>query len=390
MEIDRDVSPLDADPTIQAFGAYSESILGSRGTLLVIDDLCNFTNTLTEDGRQKMIEWLSTVITRLSGPRVKIIVLGNFWHEHDATMDLVRNKGFAYRKDPAYRIHPESGDRVPTAPSVLGLNQIAMLEERLSPSERAQKLLCEKGSSDLGRFRGVYFEAALKAGRGEPFRPPYLKNVACFAGVDLGHRRKVGSDYTAIVVLMLLTDGRRQIVDVRRGRWSAPQIKENIEDVRRRYNATIGVENNAAQQLVLELIEDITCIPLVEHNTNINKHYQATGIESLAHELSKGFWVIPSPHHARLDKDHGLVEDDNDALDLAYDGQTWSLGKEGQPEPEIQTLIAGALSYDPTKHTDDTLMAWWIAVEMLRQSTAFAMLNIDAAFDALPIDLFSR
>lgn len=387
IEIDRDVSPLDADPTIQVFGAYSDSLLGSRATVLVIDDLCNFMNTLTEDGRQKMIEWLGSVISRLTGRRVKIIVLGNFWHKNDATIDLVRNKGFKYGKYPAYRIDPATGERVLTAPSVLGHEQIAKLEERLGPTQSQQMLRCEAPDLELGRFKSVWFEAALAAGRGEPFRPNALPNVACFTGVDLGHRRKAGSDYTAMVTAMIRPDGKRQIIDVRRGRWTGPQIAEQIQDIRRRYNSVIGVENNAAQQLVLELIQDITAIPLVEHNTNVNKHYLATGVESLANELAKGFWIFPSPKHAQLDLDHGLVEDESDESD---DGLTWSLGKEGQPAPEIQALIGDALAYDPTKHTGDLLMGWWICVETLRQSSVYSMLGIEAAIDAIPLDLFSR
>ena len=65
-----------SDPTIQMFGVHGH-ILGSRLDLILIDDICNIENTLTEYSREKMWKWVSgEVLSRLpkrrthAGPRL--------------------------------------------------------------------------------------------------------------------------------------------------------------------------------------------------------------------------------------------------------------------------------------------------------------------------------
>lgn len=128
--VEREVTGMESSPTVQVFGAYSESVLGSRATLLVIDDLCNFNNTLTADAREKMIAWLSTVLSRLTRDDVKFIVLGNFWHKSDALMDLHVNKGFVYRKDPAFIRGPDD-EWIMTCPSALSEKAARKLAKKI-------------------------------------------------------------------------------------------------------------------------------------------------------------------------------------------------------------------------------------------------------------------
>lgn len=380
IEIERETDAADADPSVQVYGAFSDSILGARGTTLVVDDLCNFTNTLTADGREKMIDWFGgTVISRLTKGRLRIMVLGNYWHEHDATMDLVRAKGFFYKKTPAYREDPDTGERIPAVPEALDNAGIIALERKMGPLQAARALRCEGNTNELGRFMRLWFSKALEAGRGMEFRPRRVFG-ACYTGIDLGHRKKAGADRTSMVTTEVMANGRKRIVDIRSGRWRGPEIKRNIEEVSLRYGSTIGVENNAAQKLVMDLISDFTCIPLLDHNTNVNKHHYAHGVEGMANEVAQGFWIFPCPENARLDRDWGMIEEDG-VIDTLPDGQ---------PDPEIQALIAEALTYDPTAHTGDRLMAWWICKEIMRASAFGDFLNVEAIEDVPDLDFMSR
>jgi hypothetical protein len=375
--VEREVSPVEADYTISTYGAYADSLLGSRATILVIDDLCNFSNTLTEDGRTKMIEWLATVLSRLTGPDYRMMVLGNFWHSMDALMDLVNNKEFAYLKTPAYTL-AEDGSKIPTAPRALPVAVIDEKIKELGPRKAQQMLQCEKPDLNLGRFKELWFEAALTAGLGMPFSPARIFYPA-FTGVDLGHRGAPGADRTAMVTAILRPDGRKQIIDVRSGCWKSDEIKANLLEVRLRYGSTIGVENNGAQKMVMDLITDSTAIPLLDHNTNqFNKRDIANGVEGLATGLSQGEWVFPCPPKPTA-TGRGLDEGD---------------GQRGQPEPEIEHLMSEALVFDPSKpreHTGDRLMAWWILSETIRKS---ALREYDDAMlpavDVPDLDLFSR
>ena len=373
----REVDPTEADYTISCYGAYSDSILGSRATILVIDDLCNFTNTLTEEGRSKMIEWLATVFTRLTKPGVRMMVIGNFWHEMDATRDLAKNKGFEYRKTPAYKLDAE-GNKIPTAPRALPVEVIEEKIKELGPRKAMQMLQCEKSDVNLGRFREVWFEAALIAGVGKRFAPARA-HYPVFTGVDLGHKGAPGYDRTAMVTAMVMPDGRLEIIDIRSGCWKSDEITRNLSELYNRYSSTIGVENNGGQSMFMDAVTGFMAIPLLNHNTNqYNKRDVANGVEGLATALSQGIWTFPCPPRPK-DAARGLDEDD---------------GTRGQPHEEIQALISEALSFDPTKpreHVGDRLMAWWILSETIRKSSLREYdLDVLPAGEAPEIDLFSR
>jgi hypothetical protein len=369
IEIMRDARASDADPSISVYGAFADSLLGSRGTTIVLDDLCTWANTLTEDGRTKTIEWLGSVFSRLTKAKVRIIAIGNLWHKHDALSDLVETKKFVYKKTPAYTID-ENGDRTPTAPQCLPLDRIRRLEQQLGPVAAARMLQLEVASLDIGRFKSVWFKRALDAGAGLPFRPERVRG-ACFTGVDFGHTKKLGSDRTSMVTCMVLEDGRRLIVDVRSGRWDTTEIRQNLREIHLAYAPIIGVESNGGQQMVAELVSEILAIPLIDKHTGVNKYHYVNGIEGLANELAQGFWIFPSPKPLAADA-NGIVEPSTDQLPGA-----WSLeGKAGgQPHREIQELIDESLVYDPAKHTGDRLMAWWICADTLRTSATGALLG---------------
>lgn len=386
IEVDREVDPLQVFPTISVYGAFSDSVLGSRADFLVIDDLCNFTNTLTQDSREKMTEWLGSVFSRLTNDDVRIMVLGNMWHEQDATMRMARKSRYAYMRTPAYT-EDKDGGRTPTAPAALSLERIAELEEDLGPVQAERMLKCRIAKTELGRFRSEWFGRALEAGYGKGFRPQHAVLGSVYTGVDLGHTQKTGSDYTAMVTVMVLPNKHKIIIDVRAGRWSSQEIIANIVALRTQYGSIIGIESNGGQRLFIDAASDITAIPLVEKNTGVDKYTKTTGIESLGLELAQGYWIFPCPKPARRDDGDGLVEDvDEDDLNTAG----WTLRGVGQPHPELQALINEALVYDPTKHTGDRLMAWWICAETIRKSALMAFADIQDPMEVPALDIFSR
>jgi len=375
LTVAREVDPLEADYTVSVYGAYSDSLLGSRATILIVDDLCNFSNTLTEDGRSKMIEWLATVLSRLTTPDYRMMVIGNFWHKQDATMDLHRAKGFEYMKTPAF-VRDEAGEMIPTAPAAMPVPTIIEKIKELGPRRAKQMLECEAADTNLGRFKDIYFARALELGRRLPFRPK-REYEPCFTGIDLGSGKAPGSDRTAMVTVKLRADGKRQVVDVRSGCWGSDEIKRNLREVKRRYNTTIAVENNGIQKLVIDFLREATVIPLKDHNTNaVNKRDMAYGVEGLATEMSEGLWVFPCGDAATFDPRSGMTEDED-----------------SEPHEELQAMIGEALTFDPTKpreHTGDRLMAWWICVSVMWKSALFELDEMELDLDAPTHNIFDR
>jgi hypothetical protein len=360
------------EASVQAYGSFAQGVLGYRAHGLVVDDLCNFTNTLTSDGRDKMDSWMSSVISRLMIPGVKpwIRAIGHIWHGEDQLQRLAKKPGWGYLREEAFT--ELDGARIPLAPRVLPLEVIDEKIGDLGPIMSEMMLFNRLPSAGAGRFREDWFWRALELGRGLPFRPPVWREAATFTGVDLGHKKKIGSDYTAIVTIAVLPNGMRQLIDARRGRWTGPEILAQLREVEHAYGSVVAVEDNGAQQHLIDFAKEYTAMAVSGTNTGVSKWHFSHGVNGWSIELSQGRWILPCPNATEFDSQRGVISS-------------------VQPAPEIQILKKEALAFDPAKqreHTGDLLMALWIARK------AIDMFSIPAAgaggIETEPIDFFTR
>lgn len=359
------------DVTLECYGAYG-SILGSRKTIIVFDDLCNFANTLTEASRTKMSDWLAEVLSRAKG-QVKMWAIGHIWHEADALQFLRKKPGWYYaryeatRKVPAPT--PEQPDRtreVPVFPSVFPAIKIAEKLSDLGPVYSEMMMWNRLPPATMSRFADEWFERCLQNGRGlaEKYRPEELDSrgkpregavlsddigsagtidkwkrtgfasgwhgggrVMC--GVDLGHTKKVGSDLTVIITAVVFEDGTRRLLDVRAGRWKGDETARQLQTVRKLFDPKFFVESNGGQNIFIDLLEDGYAIPVMKSHTSQKDYDYQNGIEAIGQELRMGWWILPC------------------TLDL-------------EPHEHVAEMIKGAKGYDPKKHPSDYLMAWHI------------------------------
>lgn len=330
------------DVTLEVYGLYG-GILGSRKTIIVFDDLCNFANTLTGASREKMADWLSEVLSRLKG-KTRIWAIGHIWHEDDALQVLSRKEGWHYARYEATTRDPETGVERPTFPRVLPTIKIASLCADLGPIYSEMMLWNRMPPATASRFKERWFTTALQAGRGmsqrdpktrewtRPFMESWTGAGLVFTAVDFGHTKSLGADLTVLITGVLFDDGTRRVIDVRSGRWKADEILREILDVRERFDPQFFLEDNGGQQLFADLIEGEFAVPVTKSHTGEDKWHYQNGIESLGQELRTGLWVLPC--------DTDLV-----------------------PHEEVALMIKGAKGYDPNrprKHTSDHLIAWWI------------------------------
>jgi len=336
------------DPTIQAFGLYGK-ILGSRLDLVVIDDICNLENTMTEYSREKMWEWVSgEVLSRLppnTGGRVW--ALGHVWHKEDVLHRLSRVPDYKTLRYSAF-VMGEDGEEAPSLPELWTIEGLRRRESelgRLAPN-MLRNVLSEY---DESRIKMASIERCLERGRGSTLATSWNPMEApTFTGVDLSVAPSPGSersgrrgggdhgDLACMFTIALLPDGTRQVLDVRSGRWTGPRILRELLDVHNRYGSVIMVEDNAAQDYLLQFAGELMTLPLKGHTTGMNKHSIAFGIESLGTEMDQGRWIIPC--------DLNLV-----------------------PEPEVAAWLRECQAYTPRDHTGDRLIASWIARECARR-----------------------
>ncbi len=318
------------EPSVQATGIHG-GILGARIDLLIIDDILDSENTRTDRAMKDTWDWYQETIPGRMPKKARAIGIGNAWHERDMLHRLPEH-GW---ETATFTVCDASGN--PTWPEEWPKEFIEAKRKELGPIESARQLDCVARNDATSRFKMAWINKALARGNGLPMAKglrgiPFGHRVV--TGVDLAVSKKDSADQTALATVLEFPNGDRRLLDLRLGRWSGPEILEQIKDVHRRYGGIIWVESNAAQEYILQFCRDSTAVPVKSFVTGRNKADPAFGVESLATEFDNGKWIIPN--------------------------------MDGKCEPAVEELIGQMCWYDPTKHTGDALMALWFAREGLR------------------------
>jgi hypothetical protein len=326
------------DNSVLVAGLGTE-IIGSRLDLIVVDDIHNDENSSTPHQRKKIQKFFDGTLQSRRTRRGRVWVIGNAWHRDDLLHTLAKRESWTFRRFPV--IGP---DRRSRWPEQFPPERIAEIRKAVGPLAFARMYLCLPLDDEAQRFRQEWLDAAVDKARrlGVSFRRPIPEVVGpqgayapqAFAGVDLssgrsGRRRK--TDQHAIVVGFLWPDGTRVIIDVRTGRWPAPQLLAEMRKVEDLYHPLWFVEDNSVQNLFLDVWKDDPRAPLARgFTTGSNKWDPTLGVEALS------------------------ILFENSKIAIATDP-----GREGLPE-EVDYLFEGLLYFSPSDHTNDAVMATWI------------------------------
>lgn len=340
------------DPSVQAAGMHG-NIIGSRVDLLVCDDILDPENTRTPVPRQDALNWIkSSVLTRLTAD-ARMIFVGNAWHPEDALHMLAKEPGYHCERFPVI----DAQGKV-TWPQAWSLERIQKFRTRLGPLEYARQLLCQPRDDSTARFKREWLEGCLKRGVGLRFHHTAesflrtgearyggdpnggLRPVRFFTGVDLAVQSKETSDLTVFFTIAVYdTDelaGVRRILSIEAGHWGGPETIKKIDDHHNRYGSIQIIENNAAQDFILQFAAGMSKATLRPFTTGRNKAHPEFGVESLAAEFAANRWVVP--------------------CEMVAGKATLS--------KEIDEWFQELLFYEPPpKHTGDRHMAGWFARE---------------------------
>jgi len=340
------------DPSLQAFGVHG-AVVGARIDHLILDDVLDFENCQTPRARQDLFDWYrSTVASRLTKDAT-VIAIGTPWHPEDLYHRLEANALYQSHRFPVLNVEGESTwlDRWPLA-------RIAQERIERGPLEFARTMMCEARDESDARFKREYIDKALSAGDSWPVIHRLTEDIvaeemaayhasvtrlggdsgyACFSGVDMAVQKHAAADYTAISTIMVMPNQDRRLLCVEAGRWSGPEIVDRIIDTHERYNSIVTVENNAAQDFILQFTRDTSAVPVQPFTTGRNKLHPEFGVESLAAEFANDKWVLPN--------------------------------EGGKLDPEVEKLITEMLYYQPDAHTGDRLMSLWLAREGARRNS---------------------
>ena len=339
------------DPSIECAGLTTK-ILGSRKDLIVVDDLLNTENTLTQYMRQQVWDRVQAEALSRRPPHLpsRVWFLGHPWTEDDGLAQACQQPGVRVLRAGARVQRTQQGRIITSAdqgwnellgwvPLIPELWTKVALQQRIASLGPAARYMIDclyRKKTGMG-FSPEGLGLALMNGRGIPFMHswnPISTGCDTFTGVDLSTGE--GEDETVILTACRIpSTGRRRILEIQAGKWTGPEIVERIHDVYRRFKSVIAVESNGAQKFIRQFVRDDNAFvtPVLDHHTGTNKHALTWGIKRMEMELAApGKWIFP-----RSEDIHTPISD------------------------EMNKLVQGAMAYSGEfKHTSDYLMAWWI------------------------------
>jgi hypothetical protein len=324
------------DASVTAAGLHG-NILGARYDLVIMDDVLDFENTRTEDQRKATVDWLQATVHGRVTAAGRVVVVGTAFHPDDALHYYARSFTQAAQAERAFRYPVLNDQAKPRWPEAWPSSRIDKRRAELTPIEFARQMMCLARDDSEARFKREYIDKALYRGRerrlltGLPIVPP---GCHVFTGVDLAVQQHSSADLTVLTTILVHPNGDRELLEIQAGRWAGPDILQRIISVHHRFQAIVIVENNAAQDFILQFTRAISAVPIRPYTTGRGKAHPEFGVESLAAELDAGKWIFPC------------------------------LG--GTP-PEVEALVQEMLYYNPSAHTGDRLMSLFFAREGARQ-----------------------
>lgn len=328
-------------PSVVAVGLHG-SIMGMRADEIILDDVDGPDSVSTPHAKAQAMTWIErSALSRLNPTGGRIGAIGNVWADDDILHKLSRKPGYVARKFPVIN---EDGE--PLLPGRFPRSVIEQIKIDQGPLRFAQIYMCEARDEASALFKEDWISGCCAAGEGKSLMstlPAAFPSGLVYTGVDLGVRQSKGSDPTVIVTAILHPDKRRQVISVKYGVWTAKEIADNISDQYNAFGGTVLVENNGAQQFLLDILSaQNNKIPVVGFETTGKKKHDPTyGVESLANEIASDQWIFPS-----------------------------SDGTPDGCEPAMRWLLDAMRSYQRGKHTPDGLMAMWICREGMRLEPA--------------------
>lgn len=204
----------------------------SRPDLIVVDDLEDDEAVESKERRLKLYNWFTNAVVPALSDSGKIRVVGTILHMGSVLEKLLNKKSWrtkryaAHNADFSEMLWPEK------------FSKERLLEIRDSyiedgnPSGYSQEYLnhpIDEGTAYFRREDFLFYEKEDLKG----------KDLAYYAAIDFAISKDAKADYTVIAVVGVDSENKLYILSVRRGRWDAKEIIDEMFAVQQRYHPEI-------------------------------------------------------------------------------------------------------------------------------------------------------
>ena len=324
------------DGSVEAWG-ITTSGTGSRSDFLLVDDPVDLRNAITNPAMRKQVKdaFYNVWSSRLE-PNGFVVYIATRWHEDDLTGELLKNKKYSFL--------------------VMKVSEDFSCIECESPFKGKYKIpLWDKWSkealiskaAEIGNRafdRGYRQRALSDEDRTFPSYQKVFKTGVRWQDIVRPEWPRVGGmdpfgQQVVIFTLAIGPHGMRYPIDVKRGKWGPTRsINELINAYRQHRHQLICVENNAAQEAIIQwaLEKGERSMPIVPFTTGKQKADPAMGLPGMEVEFCNDSWVC-------------------------------AMGSEHAPDCECGFCVwYKELQNHPIGIDSDTVMASWFAREAAR------------------------
>lgn len=379
--IEREDSGL-KDPTLFATGLFGQ-ILSRRADVIILDDVVDQQNSMTELQREKVKDWIETTVLPVLVPGGTMLYLGNTWHTDDVVSKFLQDPRFIVRKKQGAIIQEaerqdlwaqwgaimmnvtvDPAERFKHADEYYNANRAEMdkgwktlwperypysrlyLERLLNPYVFARMYQCDPTNRPNQVIKDEWIERALAKGKHLRFQDmPHPKNyLECSAGgMDLAIGEEDFNDDTALVYLDLVKHGYDGVEDgdyivrqIHRGKFTPNEQRNKAKMAWAAHGMTSIRVESVGYQKSLTIDLQNAGVPVHAYHTGAEKFDPEIGINSFAVMMELGKVVIPS--------------DPTDANTVM-----------------LASKLANEMRAFPDGHTGDALMATWFAFSEIRE-----------------------
>jgi hypothetical protein len=326
------------DASITIVSAMRPAIASARLDRVFFDDILSHRTARKPSQQEELRRLMQAEVMGRMGPDARLIAVNTAWKLGDYMNEL---RALAGAVGGRYGVYDETGAiRCPW----ITPEWIKKQEERLQPVEAARQLHVQDREDEDSQFDEEWIRTSLRLGDGvgfvwklEPAQRARFIDQGCVlaVGVDVAASKKRAGAKTAFVAILVWPeDGEHQILWIESGQFTAPQIRDRVIMYHLRYGAVVFVESVGVQKWMLEIVGEVSDVPVAPFQTGANKVDPVFGVGSIATLMRDGKLLIPSV---------GLT-----------------------PVGDGKHLLTDLRSFRPDRHTGDSLMALWIAKEGAR------------------------
>lgn len=330
------------DPTVTATSIGGQ-VVSRRADVIICDDILTLNNTRTADQREKVKTWFWTVLFPVLGPGGRLIIVGTAWNSQDLYQELLQNHEFNVRM--RYDSIVDEDKHITLWPDRWTWRELMRRKGSMGTLAFNRSYRNITSNPEDSPFDESWLQLAIDKGKNRKLIRTLdyahwdLGKLTIAVGIDPAISKKQGSDFFAISVIGMTPDRRKIPLYAMRRKLSPAQQRMAILQIAKDFNPDIFiVESNAYQaSLQIDMAAD-TDLPIEPYNTGGEKYDEEIGLNSLAVEMENGVWTIPY--------------DSTDLYTIAM----------------MNHLLDGMRNFTPDggEHTEDLLMATWLANTGLR------------------------